>query len=86
MVKRGLLAGLLVLSGITGITGYWGLTFAIICVGVGIYLAWHFRNPLIFLGAVYVGLLVILITCLEAPGQDICGNVTIKPISFRFGI
>jgi len=58
MVKRGLLAGLLVLSGITGITGYWGLTFAIICVGVGIYLAWQFRNPLIFLGAIVVAVIV----------------------------
>ena len=41
-----------------GITGYWGLTFAIICVGVGIYLAWQFRNPLIFLGAIVVAVIV----------------------------
>ncbi|CAD7774647.1 hypothetical protein BLFGPEAP_01156 [Candidatus Methanoperedenaceae archaeon GB50] len=41
-----------------GIGGYWGMTFAIVAVAVGLFLAWQFRNVLIFLGGIVAAVLV----------------------------
>ena len=41
-----------------GIGGYWGMTFALVAIAVGLFLAWQFRNVLIFFGGIVAAVLV----------------------------
>ncbi|RKY42740.1 MAG: hypothetical protein DRP81_07420 [Candidatus Omnitrophota bacterium] len=41
-----------------GITGTWGMTFALVAIAVGLFLAWQFRNVLIFLGGIVAAVIV----------------------------
>jgi len=41
-----------------GIGGYWGMTFALVAIAVGLFLAWQFRNVLVFLGSIVAAVLV----------------------------
>ena len=41
-----------------GIGGTWGMTFALVAIAVGLFLAWQFRNVLIFFGGLVAAVLV----------------------------